>query len=97
MKTECSVVIGDGAPGRAVEILVLTILERPEKREQTGETEPERQRHENDEDFHQDLRTATERARSAFTMTRIEEPDIAAAAISGVTIPLIATGTASTL
>src|SRR4051794_22423374 len=97
MRTERSIVVGDGAPGRAVEILVLTVLERPEKREETGETEPERERHENDEDFHQDLRTATERARSAFTMTRIDEPDIAAAAISGVTMPLMASGTASTL
>src|SRR3954452_1123951 len=97
MKTECSVVVGDGTPGRAIEILVLSVLERPEKREQTGETEPERQRHENDENFHQDLRTATERARSAFTMTRIEEPNSAAAAISGVTMPLMASGTASTL
>src|SRR3954469_11000112 len=97
MKTECSVVVGDGTPGRAIEILVLSVLERPEKREETGETEPERERHENDEDFHQDLRTAAERARSAFTMTRIDEPDIAAAAISGVTIPAMASGTASAL
>ena len=97
MKIECSVVVGDGAPGRAIEILILSVLERPEKREQTGKAEPERQRHENDEDFHQNLRTATERARNAFSMTRIEEPDIAAAAISGVTMPLIAIGTASIL
>jgi len=92
-----SIVVGDGPPGGAIEILILSILERPEKREEAGKAEAQCQRHENDEDFHQDLRTATERARSAFTMTRIEEPDIAAAAISGVTMPLIASGTASTL
>jgi hypothetical protein len=37
------------------------------------------------------------RARNAFSMTRIEEPDIAAATIKSVTILGIAIGTASKL
>ena len=35
--------------------------------------------------------------RSAFAMTRIDEPDMAIAAISGVTWPIMAMGTAMTL
>ena len=38
-----------------------------------------------------------ERARSALAVTRIEEPDMAAAAINGVTKPAIATGNAIAL
>src|SRR6266700_5322618 len=97
MKNELSIVVRNRAPGGAVEILILSALERPEERQEPSKSEPKREWHENDEDFHHDLRTATERARSAFTMTRIEEPDIAAAAIRGVTVPLMASGTASTL
>ena len=90
-------VIGDGAPGRALEIVILAALQRPEKSEQADQPEAERQRHQDHQHFHHDLPCATRRARSAFSMTRIEEPDIAAAAISGVTTPLIAIGTASKL
>src|SRR5258708_40123110 len=59
-------IIGNGPPGRAVEIVILAALERPEKSEQPHEAEAERQRHQNDEHFHHDLRCATPRARSAF-------------------------------
>ena len=37
------------------------------------------------------------RARNALRVTRSEEPDMATAAISGVTRPAIASGTASAL
>ena len=37
------------------------------------------------------------RARRALSVTSIDEPDIAAAAISGVARPAIATGTATAL
>ena len=90
-------VIGDGAPRRAFEVVILPVLQRPEKSEQADQPEPQRQRHQKDQHFHQDLLSATLRARSALSMTRIEEPDIAAAAISGVTTPLIAIGTARKL
>ncbi len=90
-------VICDGTPGRAFEIVVLSAFERPEKPEQADKPEAKRQRHENDKYFHHDLPCATRRARSAFNMTNSEEPDIAAAAIRGVTTPLMAIGTASRL
>ena len=87
-------VISDGAPGRAVEIVILPAPERPEKCQQPDQTQSQRQRDEDYEDFHDAPRG---RARSAFSMTNREEPDIAAAAISGVTRPAIAIGTASRL
>src|SRR5215216_1185930 len=90
-------IIRNGPPGRAVKVVILTALERPEKSEQPCETEAERQRHQNDEHFHHGLRCATRRARSAFNITSSEEPDIASAAISGVTNPAMAIGTARKL
>src|SRR6476660_1698108 len=83
-------VLGNGAPRRALEIVVLPAFERPEKCEQADEPKPQRQRHKNHEDFHHALPRATRRARSAFNITRTYEPDIAAAAIRGVTKPAIA-------
>src|SRR5882724_5284625 len=95
------IVIGDGAPGRTVEILILTALQRPQERQQSGEAKAERQRHEDDQHLHQalplvnagsDAKLASGcanrmppcalRARKAFSITRMDEPDIAAAAIS---------------
>src|ERR1700731_4211082 len=90
-------VTGDRAPGGALEIVILPAPQRPEKSEQADETKPERQRHQNDHHFHHALPLATRRARSAFSITKSEEPDIAAAAINGVTTPLIAIGSASRL
>ena len=90
-------VIGDGAPGGALEIVVLPAFERPQKPEQADKPKAKRQRHQNHHHFHHGLPCATRRARSAFSITSSEEPDIAAAAISGVTTPLIAIGTASKL
>ena len=90
-------VVRDGAPGRAFEIVILSTFERPEKPEQTDKPEAKGQRYENHEYFHHDLPGATRRARSAFSITSSEEPDIAAAAIRGVTTPLMAIGTASRL
>src|SRR5205814_1317509 len=87
-------IIRNCPPGRAVEIVILTGLERPQKSEQSNETEAQRQWHEDDEDFHQGLRGATLRARSAFKVTSSDEPDMAAAATSGVARPAIARGTA---
>src|SRR5262249_35853941 len=107
----------DGAPGCAVEVLILAALQRPEERREPGKTKRQRERDEDDEDLHQllsRLKAASaaasrvqllaafavapaRRARSAFSMTRMDEPDIAAAAIKGVTTPLIAIGTARQL
>src|ERR1700750_963282 len=100
------IVVGDGAPGCAVEIVILAALQRPEEGRETGQTERQRQRDEDDEDLNQapSSRKAVSvarrdsvpvgltsvpalRARSALSITRMEEPDIAAAAIRGVTMP----------
>ena len=91
------VVIRNGPPGGAVEIVVLAAAERPEEGSETGKSEHERQRHQEDQDLHHKISRVRLRARSEFSMTRIEDPLMAAAAISGVTTPLIAAGTASTL
>src|SRR4051812_40274149 len=84
LRTQRWLIIGNSPPGRAVEILILTALQRPEKSAQARQTKAKRQRHEKDEDFHHGLRGTTRRTRSAFKITSREEPDIAAAATSGV-------------
>ncbi|MHC2369395.1 hypothetical protein ACVIQT_004043 [Bradyrhizobium diazoefficiens] len=90
-------VIGDRAPRRPVEIVVLAAPERPEEGDETGASEHQRQRNQDDQDFHHTISREPLRARSEFSMTRIDDPLMAAAAIRGVTTPLIATGTARTL
>src|SRR5262245_46489904 len=85
------VVIHDGAPGGAVEVVVLAALERPQKSDEAEEPERERHGYEKDQDFHGRL------ARSAFAVTSKDEPDMAIAATSGVARPAIAIGTAMAL
>ena len=91
------VIIRNSAPGRAFEIVILSGFQRPEKCGQTDEPKTKRQRHQDDHHFHAGPPFDIWRARSAFSITSIEEPDIAAAAIRGVTTPLMAIGTARTL
>ena len=94
----------------ALQIVELSVANRPDEREQPGQAQTQRQRHEIDEDVHGRTATARgtsfdaataargiRRSRKALSVTRIEEPDIAAAAINGVTKPAIATGTAIAL
>ncbi len=88
-------VIGEGAPGRAIEIVILTTVQRPQKAEQANEAQCKSEWNQIEQDLHQIASLL--RARSALSMTSTDEPDIAAAAISGVTRPAIATGTARTL
>src|SRR5262245_25005730 len=90
-------VVRDGAPGCAVEIVELAALQRPEKARKTQRAEPERQRHQINQHFHQRTSKPARRARSAFSITSTDEPDIAIAAINGVARPAIATGTANAL
>ena len=82
------------APSRSSYCPLLSDQRNPIEADQS---EPKRQRHENDHHFHHTPPDATRRARSAFSITSTEEPDIAAAAIRGVTTPLIAIGTARIL
>ena len=79
-----------------VDVVVLTALERPQKGDQPGQAEHQRHRHQVDQDVHEP-NPGRSRARNAFTVTRSEEPDMASAAISGVTRPAIAIGTANKL
>src|SRR6266508_1935998 len=87
------VLVHDRTPGGAVEIVVLAALERPQE---GGEAQKaERHRHQVDQDFHDgSLRRF---ARSAFTVTRTDEPDMASAATRGVASPATAIGTAMAL
>jgi hypothetical protein len=90
-------VIGNRPPPRPFEVVVLAVLERPEKSHQADETKRQRQWHEKYQDFHQPTPLAPRCARSAFDITSNDDPDIAAAATSGVARPAIASGTAKRL
>jgi len=87
------IVVGDRAPGGAVEIVELAASERPQEGRKAEAAEREGERNEIDKDVH---RAAPPRSRalSAFSVTRTDEPDMASAAISGVTKPATASGTA---
>src|SRR5215212_3456472 len=87
-------VIGNRAPARPLEVVVLAVLERPEKSHQADGAERQCQRHEKYQNFHQESSRAPRCARNAFTITSSDEPAIAAAATSGVARPAIASGTA---
>ena len=86
----------DRAPGRTVEIVVLTALQRPQKSGEPEQAEAERKRHEINEYVHQRAPFRA-RARKALTVTRSEDPDMEIAATSGVARPAMATGTAMAL
>jgi len=85
-------VIHDGPPASAVEVVVLAGLERPQERAEPEQAQPQGQRNEVNQNFHPARSRGL--ARSAFAVTRMEEPDIAIAAMSGVASPTIAIGTA---
>src|SRR5512140_3590542 len=88
-----NVIIRQHTQGSAVDIIVLAALERPQEGKEAGEAQPQRHRHQIDQDVHDRL----PRARSAFSVTSSDDPDIANAAIKGVTAPEIAIGTAIAL
>lgn len=78
----------------AFEIVELTAAQRPEESGQSQEAENHGQGNQKQKAVHHFLPRAR---RIALPMTRIEEDDIAIAAISGVTSPAIANGTARRL
>jgi hypothetical protein len=90
-------VVHDGAPGGSVQVVVLTAFQGPEKAHQTDRSKHEGERDEIYENFHYGHSFAFSRARNALSITIRDDPDIAAAAISGVTSPAMAIGTARTL
>ena len=104
------IVVREHTNSGTFKIVELPVADRPDEREQAGQAQAERQRHEIDEDVHGRTAMACgtsfaaaaaargiRRSRKALSVTRIEEPDIAAAATNGVTKPAIATGTAIAL
>lgn len=78
---------------RPIQILELTRSCRPKECRQPQQPKPKRDGQQQREDRH----LAAPRSRSALATTTSDEPDIASAAISGVTSPAIASGTARTL
>src|SRR5262249_24574653 len=91
------IVVHDGAPCSAVKIVILTGLERPQEGTEPEETERQRQRYEIDQHFHGAYSSRLCVARSAFNVTRMDDPDMASAAMRGLAKPRIAIGTAMTL
>ena len=90
------IIIRDGAPARAFKIIELPGAHGPEAGEKSTDAQPDGDRQENDQNVH-DASPRAPRARSAFNVTRIEDPDMASAATNGVAWPLMAMGTAMAL
>lgn len=87
------VVIDENADGGAIEIVILAGLQRPEEEGEAAKSEQQRAGDEDGEAVH----LVAPRSLSALATTMIEEPDMARAAISGVTTPAMASGTAMML
>src|SRR3569623_1593398 len=78
----------------AVHVFVLPRFQRPEEGREAEPAHAKRDRDEEEQDVHCSLAFPR---RSAFRITMIDELDMATAAISGVTWPRIASGTAARL
>ena len=107
------IVVVENTNRGSLHVVVLAAPQRPEEGCEPGEAEQQRDGHKVDQHGHGDralgIRVCEEaadagarssprrRTRNALTVTRIEEPDIATAAINGVTKPAIAIGTAIAL
>ena len=72
-----------------LQVLVLIGPQRPDEGDEAAETQPNR-----DRDQRPKYRHFAFLSRSAFRTTASEDPDIASAAINGVTIPITASGIA---
>ena len=83
--------------GRAFQILVLAGLERPKECGEPNAAHKEGQRNEPCKCGHCANSSFAVRKRSAFTVTMMDDVDIAMAAINGVTIPAMASGMKSIL
>ncbi len=88
------IIIEQDPAGGAIQILILARPKRPKKSGQAQSTQEQSHRNEIDEYRHDNLVRPSLRA---FAITRMEEDDIASAAISGVTNPITANGTAARL
>ncbi len=88
------VVVQQDAVGGAIEVFELAALERPEKGHQANQAEEERDGNEIGQRAHDRLSGCFRFSRMALAVTTMEEDDMATAAISGVTMPATAIGTA---
>lgn len=91
------VVVEKYAFGSAVEVFVLTVAKRPQKREKAETAERQGNGNEEEERTHVMPPSADGRARRALSVTAIELADMAAAASSGVASPRTATGMSTAL
>lgn len=91
------VIVEQDALGRAFEVVILAAAQRPEKSGEPEKPEDKGGGHEEDEDIHRLPFALPRFSRSEFSVTVIEELDIATAATSGVTKPATASGTATAL
>jgi len=101
------IIIREHAKRGAFDIVVLAVLERPHECGEPGKSERKRHRDKIDEHVHVgftlSLRNKSRAvrargfARNELSVTSSEEPDMAMAAMSGVTKPAIAIGTATAL
>ena len=87
------ILINQDAQGCTIQIFKLAATKRPEKGAKAQQAEPESNRDEEGDPRH----FAAPFRRRALATTITDEPDMASAAISGVTMPMIAMGTAITL
>src|SRR5690606_22206410 len=86
-------VVDEDARGGALWILELPAAQRPEEGRQAGQAKAEGDRDQEQQAVHRAERIS----RSELATTMSELPDMATAAISGVTSPAMASGTAITL
>lgn len=91
------VIVEQDAFRRALEVVILAAPQRPEKPGEPEKTEDKGGGDEKDEDIHLLPFVLPRFSRSEFSVTVIEELDIATAATSGVTKPATASGTATAL
>ena len=83
-------IVAQDSGGIAVLVLVLPVPHRPQKETQSETAKCQRDRDQKHQNIH-------DRSRIAFSVTVIEDRDIAKAARSGVASPTKASGTAITL
>ena len=87
------VIVRQHTKSSAVDVTVLPALSEPREMQQTCKAESEGHRNQ----INQHVHALRPFVRNAFSVTSSEDPDIARAAISGVTAPAIAIGTATAL
>lgn len=100
------IVVRQSSDRGTLEIVELTVAQRPDKCTEPGKPKAKRDRQKKNDDVHDAAAScsgcvvcrltdcAAPLRRTAFSVTSTDEPDIAAAAINGVTRPATASGTA---